>query len=44
MRRTDNETESKRILMDLDVIRRCNNNCPYIVRCYGYIITFVRRF
>lgn len=39
MRRTDNEIDSKRILMDLDVIRRCND-CPNIIRCYGYIITF----
>uniref|UniRef100_A0A915D6L3 Protein kinase domain-containing protein n=1 Tax=Ditylenchus dipsaci TaxID=166011 RepID=A0A915D6L3_9BILA len=31
--------ESKRIFMDLDVIRKCND-CPYIVKCYGYIITF----
>ena len=41
MKRTDNEIESKRIFMDLDVIRKCND-CPYIVKCYGYIITFVR--
>jgi len=39
MRRTDNEIESKRIFMDLDVIRKCND-CPYIVQCYGYIMTF----
>jgi len=39
MKRTDNQEESKRIFMDLDVIRRCND-CPYIVKCYGYILTF----
>lgn len=25
--------------MDLDVIRKSNNLCPFIVQCYGYIIT-----
>lgn len=39
MKRTDSVDESKRIFMDLDVISRCND-CPYIVKYYGYIITF----
>lgn len=43
MKRTDNQEESKRILMDLDVIRKCND-CPFIVKCYGYIITFEELF
>lgn len=30
----------QRIFMDLEVIRKCND-CDYIVKCYGYIITFV---
>jgi len=38
MKRTDNKEETKRIFMDLDVIRR-SNDCPFIVKCYGYIIT-----
>ncbi|CAD5234320.1 unnamed protein product [Bursaphelenchus xylophilus] len=38
MKRTDNKEESKRIFMDLDVVRK-SNDCPYIVQCFGYIIT-----
>ncbi|CAD5232238.1 unnamed protein product [Bursaphelenchus xylophilus] len=38
MKRTDNIQESKRILMDLDVVRK-SNECPHIVQCFGYIIT-----
>ncbi|KAI6191679.1 Dual specificity mitogen-activated protein kinase kinase 7 [Aphelenchoides bicaudatus] len=38
MKRTDNKEETKRIFMDLDVVRK-SNACPYIVQCYGYIIT-----
>lgn len=38
MKRTDNKEETKRIFMDLDVIRK-SNACPFIVQCYGYIIT-----
>jgi len=38
MRRTDNREDAKRILMDLFVIRQ-SNECPFIVQCYGYIIT-----
>ncbi|KAI6205442.1 hypothetical protein M3Y94_00792400 [Aphelenchoides besseyi] len=38
MKRTDNKEESKRIFMDLDVIRK-SNDCQYIVKCFGYIIT-----
>jgi hypothetical protein len=41
MKRTDSIDESKRIFMDLDVLSKCND-CPYIVKYYGYIITFVR--
>ena len=40
MKRTDSVDESKRIFMDLDVLSKCND-CPYIVKYYGYIITFV---
>ncbi|KAI1716489.1 protein kinase domain-containing protein [Ditylenchus destructor] len=43
MKRTDNHEESKRIFMDLEVIRKCND-CDYIVKCYGYIITFEHLF
>lgn len=38
MKRTDNKEESKRIFMDLDVVRK-SNDCKYIVQCFGYIIT-----
>lgn len=38
MKRTDNKEETKRIFMDLDVVRK-SNNCKYIVQCFGYIIT-----
>ncbi|CAD5229445.1 unnamed protein product [Bursaphelenchus okinawaensis] len=38
MKRTDNKEESKRIFMDLDVVRK-SNDCQYIVQCFGYIIT-----
>lgn len=40
MKRTNNPEETKRIFMDLEVIRK-SNDCPYIVRCYGFIITMV---
>ena len=40
MKRTDNKEESKRIFMDLEVIRR-SNDCPNIVKCFGYIITMI---
>lgn len=39
MKRTDNHEESKRVFMDLDVIKKCSN--PYIIKCIGYMITFV---
>ncbi|KAI6244012.1 Protein kinase domain-containing protein [Aphelenchoides fujianensis] len=38
MKRTDNKEESKRIFMDLHVIRQ-SNDCQNIVKCFGYIIT-----
>jgi len=38
MGRTPIMEEQKRILMDLDVITRCND-CPYIVQCYGLFIS-----
>ncbi|KAH7727928.1 CBN-MEK-1 protein [Aphelenchoides avenae] len=38
MKRTNNQEETKRIFMDLEVIRK-SNDCPYIVKCYGFIIT-----
>uniref|UniRef100_A0A914QSE4 mitogen-activated protein kinase kinase n=1 Tax=Panagrolaimus davidi TaxID=227884 RepID=A0A914QSE4_9BILA len=38
MQKTDNEEENKRIYMDLQVIT-CND-CSFIVKSYGYIITF----
>ena len=40
MKRTDNEEESKRIFMDLEVISKCGD-CPYIVKYFGYIIEWV---
>ncbi|KAI1884063.1 hypothetical protein AGOR_G00222530 [Albula goreensis] len=38
MRRTGNKDENKRILMDLDVVLK-SHDCPYIVQCYGAIVT-----
>lgn len=38
MGRTPIMEEQKRILMDLDVIMKCND-CPFIVQCYGLFIT-----
>ncbi|GAB0092978.1 dual specificity mitogen-activated protein kinase kinase hemipterous [Sergentomyia squamirostris] len=38
MRRTGNEEENKRIIMDLDVVLK-SHDCPYIVRCLGCFIT-----
>ena len=40
MDRTPIMEEQKRILMDLDVITRCND-CPYIVQCFGLFISQV---
>uniref|UniRef100_A0A914D8N9 Protein kinase domain-containing protein n=1 Tax=Acrobeloides nanus TaxID=290746 RepID=A0A914D8N9_9BILA len=35
----DNKIDvTKRVLMDLEVIRK-SNECPYIVKCFGYILT-----
>jgi len=39
MKRTDNDQETRRIFTDLQVICK-SNDCPYIVKCYGYILTF----
>lgn len=40
MRRTGNKDENKRILMDLDVVLK-SHDCPYIIQCYGAIVTSV---
>lgn len=37
MRRTGNSEENKRIIMDIDVVNKCD--CPYIVHCLGCFIT-----
>lgn len=42
MLRSGNKEEIKRVLMDLDVILR-SHDCPYIIHCYGCIISDVRR-
>jgi mitogen-activated protein kinase kinase 7 len=39
MKKTDNGQETKRILRDLQVICK-SNDCQYIVRSYGYILTY----
>lgn len=39
MRHTDDSEERKRVYMDLYVIRK-SNDCEYIVKCHGYIITY----
>uniref|UniRef100_A0A914CMI3 Protein kinase domain-containing protein n=1 Tax=Acrobeloides nanus TaxID=290746 RepID=A0A914CMI3_9BILA len=36
---TDDEEEVRRVNMDLDVIRR-SNDCEYIVKFHGYLITY----
>ena len=38
MRRTGNDEENKRIIMDLDVVLK-SHDCPYIVQCLGCFIT-----
>ncbi|XP_041762538.1 dual specificity mitogen-activated protein kinase kinase hemipterous-like isoform X2 [Anopheles merus] len=38
MRRTGNDEENKRIIMDLDVVLK-SENCKYIVKCLGCFIT-----
>lgn len=38
MRRTGNNEERKRIIMDIDVVLK-SHDCPYIVQCLGCIIT-----
>ncbi|KAI0213239.1 Dual specificity mitogen-activated protein kinase kinase 7 [Lamellibrachia satsuma] len=38
MRRSRNNEENKRIIMDLDVVLK-SHNCPYIVHCIGTFIT-----
>ena len=40
MKRTDNDIETKRIFMDLQVIIK-SNDCQFIVKSYGYILTYV---
>lgn len=38
MRRTNNQEEEKRIIMDIDVVLK-SHDCPYIVHCIGCFIT-----
>lgn len=38
MRRTGNDEENKRIIMDIDVVLK-SHDCPYIVQCLGCFIT-----
>lgn len=38
MRRTGNAEETKRIIMDIDVVLK-SHDCPYIVGCLGCFIT-----
>lgn len=38
MRRTGNQEETKRIIMDIDVVLK-SHDCPYIVGCLGCFIT-----
>lgn len=38
MRRTNNNEENKRILMDIEVVLK-SHDCPYIVQCLGCFIT-----
>lgn len=38
MRRTGNNEENKRIIMDIDVVLK-SHDCPYIVQCLGCFIT-----
>ena len=40
MRRSGNREETKRIIMDLDVVIK-SHDCPYIVQCIGTFITKV---
>jgi len=41
MNKTDDEQENRRIFTDLKILRD-SNNCRYIVKYYGYIITYDR--
>ena len=43
MGRTPIMEELRRIVMDLNVITKCND-CPFIVQCYGLFITQVFSF
>lgn len=38
MRRTGNNEENKRIIMDIDVVLK-SHDCPFIVHCLGCFIT-----
>ncbi|CAL8095481.1 unnamed protein product [Orchesella dallaii] len=38
MRRSSNNDENKRIIMDLEVVLR-SHDCQYIVKCLGYFVT-----
>jgi len=37
MRRSSNDEDNKRIIMDLDVVVK-SHNCPYIIQCIGTFI------
>ena len=37
MRRSGNDEDNKRIIMDLDVVVK-SHNCPYIIQCIGTFI------
>lgn len=38
MRRTGNDDENKRIIMDIEVVLK-SHDCPFIVQCLGCFIT-----
>lgn len=40
MRRSGNKEETKRIIMDLEVVLK-SHDCPFIVQCLGCFITDV---
>ena len=42
MRRSGNDEENKRIIMDLEVVLQ-SHDCPYIVQCLGTFITQVNK-
>lgn len=38
MRKSGNNEENKRIIMDLEVVLK-SHDCPYIVQCFGFFMT-----